>query len=283
MSGAIVLTEKLNHVGIITMDRPTYHVINAPFLWDLYGALTVMENDPDVRVVVLTASGDLCFSRGLDIAMAGLAFKQMGLEVRGAYDDPMISFIGHMGHTTFRRIEDFPKPVIAAINGIALGGGCELATACHLRVMVDRPDVFIGQEEVKIGIIPGWGGCQRLARILGRARALEMILTYKKLSAVDAYNWGLVNCVSKPGEVLRDAMALANNIAEAHAQPLKGALAAVIQGSDASMSDGLRIEQAMSDACWSTPETIKLLATFVEKGEEKLLEENYNFKWAVVD
>ena len=195
----------------------------------------------------------------------------------------MLAFIGHMGHTVFRKIEDFPKPVIAAINGIALGGGCELASACHLRVMVDRPGVFIGQEEVKIGIIPGWGGCQRLTRILGRARALEMILTYRKLSANEAYNWGLINRVSRPGEVMQDALALANNIAEAHAAPLKAALTAIIRGSDTNMSEGLRTEQAMSDYCWSTPETIKLLATFVEKGEEKLREENYEFKWAKVE
>ncbi len=283
MSDITVLTEKQGHVGIITMDRPPYHVINAALLWDLFNALTVVENDPDIRTVILTASGELCFSRGMDIAMAGQVFKQNGMEVANAYDDPAFVFIGHMGHTLFRRIEDFPKPVIAAINGIALGGGCELASACHLRVMVDRPGVFIGQEEVKIGIIPGWGGCQRLTRILGRTRALEMILTYKKLSASEAYDWGLINCVSKPGEVMQDALTLANNIAEAHAAPLKAALTAIIHGSDTNMSDGLRTEQAMSDYCWSTPETVKLLATFVEKGEEKLREENYEFKWAVVE
>jgi enoyl-CoA hydratase len=283
MSDDAVLTAKHGHVGIITMNRPPYHVIDAALLEALYRAFTTVENDPDIRTVILTAAGELCFSRGMDIAMAGLAFKQMGLEVANAHDDPMLAFIGHMGHSVFRKIEDFPKPVIAAINGIALGGGCELASACHLRVMVDSPGVFIGQEEVKIGIIPGWGGCQRLSRILGRARALEMILTYKKLSAHEAYDWGLINRVSRWGEVMQDAMELANNIAEAHAAPLKAALTAVIHGSDTNMSEGIRLEQALSDYCWSTPETIQLLATFVEKGEEKLLEENYDFKWAVAD
>lgn len=278
-----VLTEKQGHIGIISMNNPPYHVMNFQLLSNIHSAFIEMGGDSNIRAVILTGTGDKCFSRGFDIAMAGQYFKQRGLDVPAAYDEPLFTACGPLGHSLFRKIELFPKPVIAAINGIALGGGSELAAACHLRVMVDDGHAFIGQEEVKIGIIPGWGGCQRLARLLGRTRALEMILTYKKLYARQAYEWGLVNQVSEPGQVMQDALDLAANICEAHLTPLSAALNAVIQGADSNMSHGIYLEQLASDSCWATDETLKLLAEFVNRGEDQLYSEHYDFKWAKTD
>jgi enoyl-CoA hydratase/carnithine racemase len=264
-----ILTERDGHTGIIKLNRPLYQVIDYKLLDDLNNALSEMAGDTVVRTVILTATGDKFFSRGFDIA--------------SMLTDPMSPVIGPMGHMVFGRIEKFPKPVIAAINGIALGGGCEMAAACHLRVMVDRADAFIGQEEVKIGIIPGWGGSTRLPRLIGRPRALEMVLTYKKLSAREAFEWGLVNRVSRPGEIMKDALELARNINEAHSVPLKSLLDVMIRGAETNTAECVEIEQAASDACWETGETIKLLTTFVEKGEKTLEDEGYSFKWAVVE
>jgi enoyl-CoA hydratase/carnithine racemase len=269
MSYDTMLVDRDGHIGVISINRPPYHVIDYKFLDDLNKAFSEMAGDPVVRTVILTATGDRFFSRGFDIA--------------SMLTDPMAPVIGPMGHMVFGNIEKFPKPVIAAINGIALGGGCEMAAACHLRIMVERPDIFIGQEEVKIGIIPGWGGSTRLPRIIGRPRALEMVLTYKKLSAREALDWGLVNRVSKPGEIMKDALELARNISEAHSVPLKGLLDVMIRGTETNTAESIEIEQADSDACWETEETIKLLTTFVEKGEKTLEEEDYSFKWAVVE
>lgn len=261
-------TTRDGHVGIITIDRPPYHLQDFKLLDDLDKSMTELAQDPVVRVIILTSTGDKFFSRGYDIP--------------NMLADPMTPFSGWKGLDVFRKIEKSPKPVIAAVNGIALGGGCEMASCCHLRVMVDKPDVFIGQEEVKIGIIPGWGGAARLPRIIGRARAIEMVLTYKKLDAKKAYEWGLANIVSKPGEVMKDAMELARNIAQAHAMPLKYAMDIMITSTDANMLESTEIT-ADAVACWYTEETFKLMTTFTEKGEKILDDENYSFDWAVVE
>jgi enoyl-CoA hydratase/carnithine racemase len=261
-------TKRDGHVGIITINRPPYQVMDFKLLDDLEKSVVELIQDPIVRVIVLTATGDQFFSRGYDIP--------------NLLADPMTPFVGRKGLDVLRKIEKSPKPVIAAINGIALGGGCEMAAACHLRVMVDKPGIFIGQEEVKIGIVPGWGGAARLPRIVGRARAIEMILTYKKLDAKKAYEWGLANIVSKPGEVMEDAMGLARNISQAHAMPLKYALDIIINSTDANILESTEIA-CEGVACWGTEETLKLMTTFMEKGEKTLEDENYSFDWAVVE
>lgn len=148
-------------------------------------------------MVIVTGTGEKSFSAGFDVG-----------DVANAEE------VGPKGQTTWSRVNRFPKPIIAATNGSALDGGCEPALACHFRIMVDKPKALIGLSELNFGIIPGWGGTQRMLRTLGRSKALDMILFSKRITAKEALSIELIDKVSAPGEALNDALQMAQVIAE---------------------------------------------------------------------
>ncbi|MDR7449805.1 MAG: enoyl-CoA hydratase/isomerase family protein [Armatimonadota bacterium] len=193
-----LLVEREGPVAVVTLSRPPMNLINARMLLELEAVVARLESDDAVRVVVLTGAGDRLFSGGADLAGG---FEEVG---------DLAGFL-RRGHALLRRLETFPKPVVAALQGHALGGGCELALACHLRVM--KETARIGQTESNLGLIPGLGGTVRLAELLGRPRAVEYLLLGTQLSAPEALAQGLVNRLAPEGETLAEARRLAHALA----------------------------------------------------------------------
>jgi enoyl-CoA hydratase/carnithine racemase len=220
----IVATE--DRYGLITLNRPPANAISEPLMRELDAALSGFEADDAVRVLILTGAGDRIFCAGADL---GSAFS--GGDVEG--------FV-RFGTGVVRRIERFPKPVIAAMNGHALGGGCELAMACHFRLL--KESARMGQTESNLGIIPGYGGTQRLPRLIGRTKALEFLILGTQIPAQECLALGLVNRLCKDGETLADAKALARQLAKRAPLATRLLIEAVDQGLDASIDTALDIE-----------------------------------------
>jgi len=220
-----------DRVAIVTIDHPPVNALNQTTVEELNAALDQVLADPAVKSVVITGAGQLAFVAGADIneftklETADQA-QSISRQVQGVFD----------------KIECAPKPFIAAINGVALGGGMELAMACHMRIIGDRAK--IGQPEINLGIIPGWGGTQRLPRLVGKAKALEFILSGDSVTAQEAYRLNLVNKVVPGGEVLKTARDLARKIAQKGALATRAALMAVNGGFDAPLEAGLTLESA---------------------------------------
>jgi enoyl-CoA hydratase/carnithine racemase len=249
-----LMLDKEGMVGIITLNRPPANPFNYAAVDNLSKALTELEKDKDVRAVIITGSGESAFSAGFDVK---------------SFADPMNVWMPRFGHITFSRIERFPKPVIAAINGFALGGGFELALACHFRLMVEAEKAVLGLPEINLGIIPGWGGTQRLPRLVGRTRALEIALMGKRIGAKEAYDWGLLNKVSKPGEVLKDAKEYANTLSKRAPLALKCILNAMVLGQDTNMAAGIELELAGSEIVRNSKDATEGMMAFIEKREAK--------------
>jgi enoyl-CoA hydratase/carnithine racemase len=184
-------------VAIVTLDRPPVNAISPELMRELGAALAELEGDEAIRAVVITGAGDRIFCAGADL---GSAFS--GGDLGG--------FL-RSGHDVLRRLERFPKPVVAALNGHALGGGCEIAMACHIRIL--KATARMGQTESNLGIIPGYGGTQRLPRLVGRGRALEYLLLGTQIPAEECHRIGLVNRLAPEGRVLDEARALARELA----------------------------------------------------------------------
>jgi enoyl-CoA hydratase len=169
----------------------------------------------------------------------------------------------YLGQSTFDKVEECPKPVIAAINGFALGGGCELALACHIRLAADSAK--IGVPEINLGVIPGHGGTQRLVRLLGKGRALELICTGDHISAEEAARIGLVNAVYPADELMQQARELAEKFASKPPVALRYALEAVNQGVNATLKEGQAIEAHLFGLCFSTEDQSEGMSAFLEK------------------
>ncbi|MFM7774247.1 MAG: enoyl-CoA hydratase/isomerase family protein [Candidatus Kapaibacterium sp.] len=200
MTFSTLLLETNDAVATVTLNRPEkLNALNAQLLSDLDDALTLLADRPSVRCVVVTGSGPKAFAAGADISELAACTSEQGR-----------SFSDH-GQRIFRRIEEFPVPVIAAVNGFALGGGCELAMACHMRYASETAK--FGQPEVKLGTIPGYGGTQRLLRLTGSAVAIELMTSADMMSAERAMRCGLVNDVFPAAELMPAALALASRIA----------------------------------------------------------------------
>jgi enoyl-CoA hydratase/carnithine racemase len=182
---------------VVTLNRPPANAINEKLVTELNDALNAVEHDDAVRAVIITGAGDRIFCGGADL---GSAFS-------GGSVDVFIRF----GNSVMRKLERFPKPVIAAVNGHATGGGCEIAMACHFRLL--KETAKMGQTESNLGIIPGYGGTQRLPRLIGRTKALEFLILGTLIPAPECLALGLVNRLSKEGETLNDAKALARQLA----------------------------------------------------------------------
>lgn len=221
----LVLTREESY-AVITLNRPPANAINEELMRELDRALTELESDPAVLSVIITGAGDRIFCGGADL---GSAFSGAGV-------DDFIRF----GTGVLRRVERFPKPVIAAVNGHATGGGCEIAMACHLRVM--KETARMGQTESNLGLIPGYGGTQRLPRLIGRTKALEYLILGTQVPAPEALQLGLINKLAKEGETLNEAKALARQIAKRAPVATRLILKAVDEGLNTDIDHGLEAE-----------------------------------------
>ena len=226
MAYETLTAEREESFVVITLTRPPSNAINEQLVRDLDAVLSGLESDEAVRSVIVTGAGDRIFCAGADL---GSAFSGGSVEAFVRY-----------GTGVMRKIERFPKPVIAAVNGHAMGGGCEIAMACHFRLL--KETARMGQTETNLGLVPGYGGTQRLPRLIGRTKALEYLILGTQIPAGECLALGLVNRLCKEGETLSDAKALARQLAKR--PPIATALViqAVNEGLDAPMEQALDIE-----------------------------------------
>jgi enoyl-CoA hydratase len=243
------------HVALLTLDRPDkLNALSNELLSAIMGALDRVELDPAVRAVVITGAGR-AFSAGADIA----GF-QRHLEAGPA---EAVAHFMRPGHQMTRRVESFTKPIIAAVNGLAFGGGCELVEATHIALAADTAS--FSKAEINIGIIPTFGGTQRLPRNIGRKAAIELILSGRIFDAAEAARLGLVNRVLPAADLLGAAIALARDLASKPPLTLAAALAAIHRGMDAAIDDGLAIEEAAFARIVPTHDAREGVRAFIEK------------------
>ena len=253
---SVVLTfEKRNAVAILTLNRPEkLNALNNELINSIVDALDLIELDGSVRAVVITGAGR-AFSAGADIT----AFQP---HMRSGPSEAIANFM-RPGHRMTRRVESFPKPVVAAVNGLAYGGGCELVEACHIALAAE--DAMFSKAEIKIGIIPTFGGTQRLPRNIGRKAALELILSGREFDAAEALRLGLINYVVGSSDLTESAFRLAADLTMMPPLTIAAALGAVHRGMDASIDDGLAIEEAAFARIVQTEDAQEGVAAFVEK------------------
>ena len=248
---SFVTLEAKGPIGILTMNRPeALNALNEQVLRDLDAALDQAAAQDDILVLVLTGAGR-SFVAGADIAqmkdLSPMEAKRFGL----------------FGNGVFLKLENFPKPVIAAVNGFALGGGCELAMSCDIRVASEKAK--FGQPEVGLGITPGFGGTQRLARIVGVSNAMELILTAKTIKAEEAQRIGLVSHVYPAEELMDKAIELANAIAANAQVAVRQSKAAIRRGMQTDMATGAAFEAEAFGLCFATEDQKDAMAAFVKK------------------
>ena len=249
MSEIIITIE--NPVAILTINRPeALNALSGTVLDELSRALEEVNTD-EVRAVILTGAGDKAFIAGADIK------EFPGLSPAEA------EALALRGQAVAQRIEDFPKPVIAAGNGFALGGGCELALACHIRIASETAQ--FGQPEVVLGVMAGFGGSQRLPRLVGKGVALELLTTGRRIDAREALRIGLVNRVYPPDDLLPACVKLARQIALGAPRAVALTLQAVNQGLDLPLSAGLAIEARLFGQTFATKDMQEGVQAFLEK------------------
>jgi enoyl-CoA hydratase len=247
-----VLYERKGAIATITLNRPkVLNALNTPTWVDLAAAFREARDDAEVRGVILTGAGDRAFIAGADIGE---------LAHLGAFDAQQSS---RFGHSVLDLIENFGKPVIAAINGFALGGGCETALACTLRLTT--PSARFGQPEVKLGLLPGAGGTQRLPRLVGKGRALQLILSGETIDAAEAHRIGLVNEIVPAADLIARAEAILAQIAGNAPIAVKLALEAVNKGLETSQGEGCALEAAYFGLCAATEDKREGTAAFLAK------------------
>ncbi|MCF0146212.1 MAG: enoyl-CoA hydratase/isomerase family protein [Eubacterium sp.] len=242
-------------VGIITIDRPkALNALNSEVLDDLNAALDGVDLDV-IRCLILTGGGQKSFVAGADIG------EMFDLDIAGG------EAFAHKGNDIFLRIESFPIPVIAAVNGFALGGGCEISMSCDIRICSDN--ALFGQPEVGLGITPGFGGTQRLARLVGSGIAKELIYSAKNIKADEAYRIGLVNAVYPQEELLPAAKKLASKIAANAPIAVRQCKKAINEGLQVSIKEGTDIECKCFGECFETHDQKEGMGAFLEKRKEK--------------
>ena len=252
MSFEHILIEKRAPVAVITINRPkVLNALNAATLAELALAIDEAAADAAIRVLLVTGAGPKAFVAGADIGELALLSEADGREYAAR------------GQAIFRRIEKLGKPVIACINGFALGGGCELAMACTLRIAADT--ARLGQPEVKLGVVAGFGGTQRLPRLIGRGAAMKMLLTGAIISANEALRIGLVDEVVLADELMARAEALALEIAANAPIALQRTMIAVDSGLDVSLDDGLAEEARHFGQCCATNDKAEGTQAFLAK------------------
>ena len=252
MSESPLSIDTQDGIRIITINRPDkLNALNSTTLDALHQAFDAAAEDADVRVVVLTGAGEKAFVAGADIS------EMNGLTPVEGRDFSL------RGQRMMRRIEKMPKPVIAAINGFALGGGLELAMCCHLRIAGDNAKV--GQPEINLGLIPGFGGSQRLLRLAGRAATLELCLTGAPINAERARELGIVNRVVPASDLMTETMKLAGQLANAAPLALRAMLDCVNIGGECGIEEGLEYESAQFGLVFSTDDMREGTSAFLDK------------------
>jgi enoyl-CoA hydratase/carnithine racemase len=252
MDQQLILEERRDQVAVLTLNRPAVmNSFNLGMLKSLEERVKALHFDPEVRVVIITGAGEKAFCAGAD------------LKERATYSEQQVREFIFTIRNTFTFIEFMNKPVIAAVNGVALGGGTELALACDLRIASQTASM--GLTETRLAIIPGAGGTQRLPRLIGRGKAKELIFTGRKVSAQEALDIGLVNKICPPESLLDECMAMASMICETGPIAIQQAKYAINHGLETDLHTGLAIE---SNAYWITIPTedrLEGLAAFREK------------------
>jgi enoyl-CoA hydratase/carnithine racemase len=277
-----VLFEKKGDVGVIIIRRPrALNALNTKVFKELEAYCDIIRNDPDIKAAVLSGYGNKAFVAGADIKeMAGLTEPTQGEE------------FARKGQIASQLLENLGKPIVAAMNGLSLGGGCEIAMCCTARVAPKGTKMFAGQPEVNLGLIPGMGGTQRLPRLVGFEKAADMIRTANPISSAQALEYGLIN-EEVEGDVLERAIELAREIATGktkvklieqgplsdvpnsvpdidighHSKAIDAlAVRAILDGGKLTLDDGLKREAYLFGQCWTTEDNRIGLSTFVEKG-----------------
>ncbi len=252
-----IRTEIEDRIALLTIDHPPVNSFNKQVVTELGEAMDELLADDEVKAIVITGAGTNAFVAGADIPEIKELLQNAGDEYAEARE-----FI-ERGQGVNLKIDTADKPVIAAINGFCLGGGLELAMACHMRICSDR--ARLGQPEINLGLIPGWGGTQRLPRIVGKAKALEMILTGDMITAQEAYRIGLVNKVVPAGAILKEARGLARKIVSKSKFPIAATLHAVTQGLEKTVEGGLDTEKEQFVSLADTEDIREGVNAFLEK------------------
>jgi len=248
----LVLVETADRVRTLTVNRPEkLNALNSEVMASLDAALDAARGDASVGVVVITGAGEKSFIAGADI---GELSKLTPVEGRAH---------ARRGQAVLAKLETLGKPVIAAVNGYALGGGCELALACTIRVASEN--ARFGQPEVKLGILPGYGGSQRLSRIVGKGRAMQLCLTAEQIDAAEAYRIGLVNRVVPPGQALAAAREMAAQILANGPVACAFVLDAIHRGLEMPLEEGLFLEATLFGLCAATSDMKEGMTAFLEK------------------
>ncbi|WP_295159771.1 enoyl-CoA hydratase-related protein [uncultured Brachyspira sp.] len=243
--------EEKGMIGIITISREkALNALNSQVLDEIEKTFDAVNLDA-IRCLILTGAGDKSFVAGADIAEMSTINKSQG------------EAFGKKGNDVFRKIETFPIPVIAAINGFALGGGCEIAMSCDIRICSDN--AMFGQPEVGLGITPGFGGTQRLPRIVGVGMAKQMIYSAKNIKADEALRIGLVNAVYTQSELMAQAEKLANSIASAAPIAVRNSKKAINDGLQTDMDKAIVIEEKLFGNCFETEDQKEGMKAFLEK------------------
>ena len=247
-----VKTENRDGLLIVTIDRPkVLNALNAQTVDEIHQAFLAAHDDENVKAVIVTGGGEKAFVAGADINELAKKTPITG-KTTSEHGQAVLSFI-----------ERFPKPVIAAINGFALGGGCELALACHIRIASDKAQ--IGLPEVTLGIIPGYGGTQRMARLLGKGKALELICTGDRIPAAEAERIGLVNKVVPADQLMATAEEMARKIMSRGPLAIRAAIEAVTRGSEMPFEEGQFLEATLFGLLCASDDTKEGMAAFLEK------------------
>ena len=252
MSYENILLEKKSAIAYVTINRPAkLNALNMATMEELRAAFIDIKSDTATRIVILTGSGDKAFIAGADIGELSKNGAVTGKEYT------------HRGQSVLDLIENLGKPVIAAINGFALGGGCELAMACTMRLASENAK--LGQPEVKLGIIPGYGGSQRLPRLVGKGLAMQLVLTGEMITAQEAHRIGLVNEITAAAELIPRAEAIAKKIIANAPLAVQYAMEAVNHGIETTLSEGLYLEAALFGVCCATEDKQEGTTAFLEK------------------
>ena len=251
-----VLLEKDGVVGILTVNRPkALNALNGDTLTEIGLALDEIDKDDEIKVVILTGAGDKAFVAGADIvAMQNLT----PMEAKS---------FALLGQKIFSKLETFRKPVIAAINGFTLGGGCELAMSCDIRIAT--PKSLFGQPEVNLGVIPGFAGTQRLPRLVGKGRAKELIYSAANINAEEAYRIGLVNKVVEEAQLMDEAKKMANKIGSKGQIAVRLAKESINEGMEMDLDKAMIHEADLFGLCFSSEEQKEGMTAFVEKRPAK--------------
>ena len=252
MTFSNILLEKKNAIAYVTVNRPkVLNALNMETMEELRAAFTDIKADTSVRVALLTGSGEKAFIAGADIGELA------------KHDAVSAKEYTHRGQSVLDLIEDLGKPVIACLNGFALGGGCEIALACTMRLASENAK--LGQPEVKLGIIPGYGGSQRLPRLVGKGIAMQMVLAGEMISAQEAHRIGLVNEVTAPADLIPRAEAIAAKIIANAPLAVQYALEAVNHGLEMTLAEGLYLEATLFGVCCATEDKKEGTTAFLEK------------------